>query len=138
MVWVKIPSDGCDFLISKHCFVRGTTADTLKWYFGYREFVLDNHSFCVHLGDFIIPLFDWKLGLSPAISHYCSKLKGEAILSSLCLVGLSQHNYSRNSGNLLDLVFSSFTDVSVNYDVHLLVSPDTYHPPFVTELQLPV
>jgi hypothetical protein len=106
MGWVKVPSsDGCNFLISSHCFVRGTTSDTLKWYFGYLEYVLDNHKFCVHLGDFILPLFDWRLGLAPAISHYCNILKGEAIFSSMCLLGLSQHNYSCNSGNLLDLVF---------------------------------
>jgi len=106
MGWVKIPSsDGCNFLISNHCFVCGTTADTLKWYFGYLEYVLDNHKFHVRLGDFIVPLFDWKLGLSPAISHYCNKLKGEAIFSSMCLHGLSQHNFSRNRCNLLDLFF---------------------------------
>lgn len=116
----------------------GITADTLKWYFGYLEYVLDNHNFRVHPGDFIIPLFDWKLGLSAAISQYCSKLKGEAIFSSMCLLGFSQHNYSCNSGNLLDLGFTNFTDVSVNCDIHVLVSPDTYHPPFVTEVQLPI
>jgi hypothetical protein len=105
MGWVKIPSsDGCNFLTRNHCFVHGTTADTLKWYFVYLEYVLDNHNFRVHLGDFLIPLFNWKLGLSPAISHYFNKLKGEAIFSSMCLLGLSQHNYSRNSGNLLDLL----------------------------------
>jgi len=56
----------------------------------------------------------------------------------MCLLGFSQHNYSCNSGNVLDLVFSNFTDVSVNYDIHVLVSPDTYHPPFVTEVQIPI
>ena len=99
---------------------------------------MDNHNFRVHLGDFIIPLFNWKLGLSAAVSQYCSKLKGEAIFTSMCLLGLSQHNYSHNSGNLLDLVFYNFTNVSVNYDIHVLVSPDTYHLPFVTEVQLPI
>jgi len=43
----------------------------------------------VRLGYFSVTLFDWKLGLSPAISQYYKKLKGEAIISSICLLGLS-------------------------------------------------
>jgi len=39
---------------------------------------------------------------------------------------------------LLDLVFYNFTDRSVIYDAHLLVSTVTQHPPFVTEVQLAI
>jgi len=77
-VWVDIPSsDGFNLLQGDKLFVifgstqRGcltskllkgnvyfspdTTADTLKWYFGYLEHVLNSHSFRVLLlGDFII------------------------------------------------------------------------------------
>jgi hypothetical protein len=59
------------------------------------------------------------------------------ISNATCLPGLFQHNYARNDDNLLDLIFSNVTDFSINYDVHSLVHPDVYHPPFVTELTLP-
>jgi hypothetical protein len=54
--------------------------------------------------------------------------------SSTGLLGLSKH-YSRNNGNLLDFMFSNFTDFSINYGVHDLVHLDMYRPPFVTELK---
>jgi hypothetical protein len=96
-----------------------------KRYFVYIQQVLHTQNCRVLMGDFKVPLFDYKLGLSSAISHYYNKLNGEAIFSSRCLLGLSQHNYPRNSGNLLNLEFSNFTYLSINYNVHVMVSPDT-------------
>jgi hypothetical protein len=106
-VWVEVPSsDGFNLLIGDNYFAPGSTADTLKRYFGYLGHVQTTHNFGVfRLGDFNVPLFECKLGLSPAISQYYNKLKGEAISSSICLLGLSQCNYSSNNGHLLDLVY---------------------------------
>jgi hypothetical protein len=125
-------------LIGNHYFAPDTSVDTIKQYFCSLGNVLDIYNFRVLVvGDFNVPGFDWKLGLSSSNSYYYIKLKGEAIYTSTCLLGLFQYNYSRNNGNLLDLIFSNVTDFSINYDVHCLVHPDVYHPPFVTELKLP-
>jgi hypothetical protein len=138
-VWVEIPTtDGYNLLIGNHYFAPHTSVDTIKQYFCSLENVLNTYNFRVLVvGDFNVPGFDWKLGLSSSSSYSYIKLKGEAIYTSTYLLGLSQHNYSRNNGNLLDLIFSNITDFSINFDVQSLVHPDVYHPPFVTELQLP-
>jgi hypothetical protein len=133
-VCLNIPTtDGYNLLIGNHYFPPDTSVDTIKQYFCS----LDTYNFQVLVGDFNVPGFDWKLGLSSSSSYYYIKLKGEAIYTSTCLLSLSQHNYSSNNGNLLDLIFSNVADFSVNYGVHSLVHPDVYHPPFVTELKLP-
>jgi hypothetical protein len=74
----KTFSDDFNLLIGYRYFAPDTNADTLTRYFGCLEHVFDAHNFRVLLGDFIVPLFDWKLGLSPAFSDYYNKLKGEA------------------------------------------------------------
>jgi len=80
-VWVEVPSsEGFSLLISNQYFAPDKIADTLKGYFGYLELVQTAHNFpFLRLGDFNVTLFDWKLGLSPAISQYYDKLKYEAI-----------------------------------------------------------
>jgi len=57
-----------------------------------------------------VPGFYWKIGLSSISSYYYNKLKGENIHSSTVLLVVSQHNYSPNNGNLLDLMISNFTE----------------------------
>jgi hypothetical protein len=66
-----------------------------KQYFGYLECVLDIHNFRVLLGDFHVPLIDWKIALSPAICHNYNELAGEPTFFAKRLLGLSQHNYFR-------------------------------------------
>jgi hypothetical protein len=138
-VWVEISTtDGYNLLIGNHYFEPDTSVDTIKQYFCSSENTLNTYHFRVLVvGDFNVPGFDWKLGLSSSSSYCYIKLKDEAIYTSTSLFGLSQHNYSCNNGNMLDIIFSSVTDFSVNYDVHSVVHPDVYHPPFVTELNLP-
>ena len=82
-VWVEIPSsDGLNLLTGNDCLAPDTTADTLKRYFGYTQRALHTHnSRVLLLADINVASFDWKLGrLFPDVSHYCSKLKVEAIL----------------------------------------------------------
>jgi hypothetical protein len=138
-VWIEMSTtDGYNLLIGNHYFAPDTSVDTIKRYFCSLEYILDTYNFRVLLvGNFNVPGFDWKLGLSSSSSYYYIILKGEAKYTSTCLLELSQHNYSRKNGNLLDLIFSVVTDFSVNYDVRSLVHPDVYHPPFLTELKLP-
>jgi hypothetical protein len=94
--------------------------------FGCLEHVFNAHNFRVLLlRDFILPLFDWKLGLVCCYFSLLQQIEGRSRISSTCLLDFPQHNYFRNSGNLLDLGFSNCTDLSVNHDVHVLVSPDT-------------
>jgi hypothetical protein len=118
--------------VSTNTILILTIADTIRRYFGYLDHVLNTHNFSVILLEYFnLPLFDWKRGIPYTISHYNNKLKGEAIFSSTWLLGLYQHNYFLNSGNFLDLVF---TYLSINHDVHVLVSLYTHHPPSVTEV----
>jgi hypothetical protein len=61
-------------------------------------------------------------------SHYCNKLKSKSMYSSMCLLGSSQHTYFCNSGNVLELMFSSVTDFFIYYDVHSVLHNVFYHP----------
>ena len=80
-------------LIGTTIFAPDTNVGALKQYFGYLEHVLDTSNFRVLLEDFDVPLIDWKIGLSPAISHYCNKLTGEPTFSATRLLGLSRNNF---------------------------------------------
>jgi hypothetical protein len=63
-------------------------------------------------------------------------LKGDAIHSATCLLGLNQHNLSVSGGNFLDLVFSNFAGLSLDHVQHGLVHSDPFHPPFIIECSL--
>jgi hypothetical protein len=69
--------------------------------------------------------------------HYYSKLKGDAIYTSTCLLGLKQCVEAVDSIKLLDLVFANFTDLKLVPVDSGLVTPDTYHPPFSIDVLLP-
>lgn len=75
----KTFSDDFNFLIGYRYFASDTTVDTHTRYFACLEHVFEAHNFRVLLGDFIVPLFDWKLGLSPAVSHCYNKLQGKTV-----------------------------------------------------------
>lgn len=106
-VWVEITlSDGRDLLISNHYFAPDIKVDVIDNYFKFLENKLDSLNCRVLLiGDFNVPGFDWDKGLPSPHCHYYTKLKGEAIHSATCLLGLNQHNRPDGGGNLLDLFF---------------------------------
>jgi hypothetical protein len=58
------------------------------------------------------------------------------IQNAECFLGLSQYNLKIQSKNLLDLVFASFSDVSVSNSYIDLVEPDTFHPSLVIDLSI--
>jgi hypothetical protein len=62
------------------------------------------------VGDFNSPGFDWNRGLSLPNSHYYSKIKGDAIYTSTCLLNLIQCIDIVGSSNLLDLMFFNLSD----------------------------
>jgi hypothetical protein len=74
--------------------------------------------------------------LSPPLQQ----LKGEVTNTILpsCLNSVSQLNYFRTNGNFYGLTFYSLTAFSVKCYAHDPVHLDIYHPPFVTELYLPL
>jgi hypothetical protein len=90
----------------------------LNNYFCFLEKMLGAFNFGVPLlMDLSIPCSDWNYGLPSINCHYYAKLKGEVIYSSICLLRLSQYNYSNSGVGSLDLVFfSNFVDRSVNHD----------------------
>lgn len=77
------------------------------------------------MGDFNLPNTTWDdlLHCSPGISS-------QSIINLANLLQLSQRNFIRNHRNvILDLVFSSYSDLEVRQAEDWLVPPDTHHPP---------
>jgi hypothetical protein len=108
-------SDGFSQLIGNYYFSPDTKVDILNNYFTFLEIALDTLNFLVLLlWDFNVPGLDWYSGLPSANCYYYARLKGEVICSSICLLGLSQYNYSEAGVNLLDLVFPNFADFTIN------------------------
>jgi hypothetical protein len=89
------------------------------------------------MGDFNAPGFDWNCGLPQANSHYYSKLKGDAIFTSLCFLDLRQRMDAVGSSSLLDLVFTNFSDLRITSADSGIVKPDAYHPPLIIDILLP-
>jgi hypothetical protein len=83
------------------------------------------------VGDFNAPGFDWKIGLSLPNSHYYSKLKGDAIYTSTCLLNFNQCIDTVGSSNLHDLIFSNISDISITPVDPGLIKSDNYHPPMI-------
>jgi hypothetical protein len=91
--------------------------------------MLDTNNFCVVLfGESGLPLPN---------CHYYSKLKGGAIYTSTCLLGLRQCIEAVDRHNLLDLVFANFTDLKSVPAESVLVKPDICHPPSSIDVYLP-
>jgi hypothetical protein len=90
------------------------------------------------LGDFNVPGFDPNSGLPSHNCHFYTKLKGDMIYSAICFLGLNQHNYSDSSSNLLDPVFSKFSDLTFDHREYGLVQPDHFHSPFIIDCTMPV
>jgi hypothetical protein len=89
------------------------------------------------MGDFNTPSFDWKHGLSQTNYHYYSKLKGDAIYTSTCLLDLRQCIDTVGSSSLLDLAFANFSELHINLIDSGIIKPDAYLRPFVVDIFLP-
>jgi hypothetical protein len=125
-------------LIGNHYFSPETRTEVISAYFHNLENILDiNDDGVILLGDFNAPGFNWEIGAPLPKCHYYSKLKGDAIYTSTCLLGLRQGVEAVDSINMLDLVFANFTDVKLVPADSGLVTPDTYHPPFSIDVLLP-
>jgi hypothetical protein len=71
-------------------------------------------------GVFSIPNFDWERVLSLPKCYFYSKLKGDAIYTSTCLLDLTQCRVTENS---LDPVFTTFNYVRTFFADVVLSSP---------------
>ncbi|PNF33582.1 hypothetical protein B7P43_G14684 [Cryptotermes secundus] len=128
-VWVEIPTSDClNLLIGNHYFPPDANTENIANYFSFLENNLDTHNFrVIMVGDFNAPGFDWKSGLALPNSHYYSKLKGDAIYTSTCLLNLNQCIDNVRSSNLLDLIFSNLSDISITPIHSGPIKPDNYH-----------
>jgi hypothetical protein len=80
-------------------------------------------------GDFNIPNYDWKHGLSTNNCHYYSKQEGDAIKASACVLGPGQRNAAEIGRNLLDLIFSNFDIIDImNADYGMVTLIIMTHP----------
>jgi hypothetical protein len=94
----------------------------------------DTKNQCVLLiGDFNVPNFDRERSLSLPNCYFYSKLKGDAVFTSTCLLGLTQHLLTDSS---LDLVFTNFDRVCTFFTDAGVVKPNAFHPPIVIEIPL--
>jgi hypothetical protein len=107
-------------------------------YFLLLENILDTKNFgVILLGDFSAPGFNGESG-SPLPSRHCYyELKGDAVYTSTSLLGLRLCVEGVDIHNLLDLVFTNFSDAKSVIADSGLVKPDTYHPGMSTDVCLP-
>jgi hypothetical protein len=56
---------------------------------------------------------------------------------STCLLNLNQFIDTVGSSNLLDLIFSNISDISIAPGDPELIKPDNYHPPLIFNIILP-
>jgi hypothetical protein len=138
-VWIEITTyDGLNLLIGNHYFPPDTEHEIIINCYRFLENNLETQNFRVILvGDFNTPRFDWKRGLSQANCHYYSKLKGDAIYTSTCLLDLRKRIDAVGSSCLLDLAFTNFCEIRINFIDAGIIKPDAYHPPFVIGVFLP-
>jgi hypothetical protein len=92
-VWVEIPSaDGISMLIGNRYFPPDTKPEVITDYFHHLENTLDtNNTRVILLGDFNVPGFNLGRGTLLPKCHYYYKLKGDAIYTSTCLLGLTHY-----------------------------------------------
>jgi hypothetical protein len=89
------------------------------------------------VGDFNTPGFDWNHGLCAPDCHYYTKLRGDSIYTSTCLLNQQQCIDAVGSKNLLDLVFANFKDYDITFPNSGIIKPDSYNPPIVIGISLP-
>jgi hypothetical protein len=132
-VWVEFPTvDGPNLLIGNHYFPPDAKPQLITDYFHHLENMLDINNFhVILLRDFNAPGFNWRCGTSLPSSHHYSKLKGNAMYTSACLLGLGQLIEAADSPNLLDLVFANFSDLASAPADFGLIKPNAYHPPLI-------
>jgi hypothetical protein len=130
-VWVEIPTaDGITVLIGNHYFSPDTKPEVITDYFRHLENSLNtNNTRGSLLGDFNAPGGNWESGTPLPNCHDQSKLKGDAIYTSTCFLGLRQYVETVDTLNMLYLFFANFTDIKSVPTGSGLVTPDTYHPP---------
>lgn len=88
-------------------------------------------------GDFNTPNFDWEHGLPlPDCYYYYSKLRGDAVYTSLCLLGLTQRIGTVHNKNLLDLIFTNFDILEVTFVDMGMVKADIFRRPMVIDTDL--
>jgi hypothetical protein len=125
-------------LIGNHYFSPDTKTEIIIQYFHHLEMSLDTqNSRVILLGDFNAPGFNWDKGTPLSTCNYYSKLKGEAIFTSTCLLDLRQCVEATDSRNMLDLVFANFAAIQAVPATSGLVTPDAYHPPLLIDVILP-
>jgi hypothetical protein len=91
-VWVAFPTyNGPNLLIGNNYFSPDVKPDIICEYFSHLENKLDSTNYrVILLGDFDVPGFDWEGGLPRENCQFYSKVRGDAIYTSTCFLGLGQ------------------------------------------------
>jgi hypothetical protein len=132
-MWIKISTkNSCSLLIGNHYFTPDIKSDVISNYFCSLEktLILKITSVLVVV-DFNAPNLDWGRGLPQPNCYFYSKLKGGAIYTLTCLLGLTQCLLTDNS---LDLVFTNFSRVNTFFAGVGVVNPNSCHPPIIIEI----
>lgn len=122
-VWLEISNQVAVVYLLVITILPDTKLAVISEYFCTLEKNLDS---VLLIGDFNASNFDWERGI-------CSKLKGDAIYTSICLLGLTLLVATDNS---LELVYSNFNRVSTLFADVCVVKSDSCHPSLAIGISL--
>jgi hypothetical protein len=91
------------------------------------------HFITTTTGDFNVSNFDWERDLPLPPCYFYSKLKGDAMYTSACLLSPIQCLLTDSS---LDPVFTNFSPVNTFFPDVGVVKPNSCHLPIVIEIPL--
>jgi hypothetical protein len=99
-------------LIGNYYFPSDTKPEVIIGYILHLKNTLDtNNTHVILLRDFNVPSFNWASGTPLPKCHYYSKLKGDTIYTSTCLLVLSRCVEAVDTRKMLDLVIANFTEL---------------------------
>jgi hypothetical protein len=101
------------------------------------ENILNPHGFHIALlRDLNVPGYDWVNGFPQVNSHYYTKNRFDIICKAACYFGLFRYNYPVLKNNLLDLLFSNYSDIRVSRSNIDFDPSDDYQPFLSIEMRL--
>jgi len=97
-----------------------------------------NPNHVILCGDYNIPKTSWSFDDLGLKSSNTTSAPATIISDSFAFLNLFQCNTISNTyGELLDLVFSTYNNLTVSLATTALITPDHYHPPLMFSLALP-
>jgi hypothetical protein len=81
-------------------------------------------------------MYQWSNGTPLHNSYYNNKIKGNLIHTTVCFLGLHQHNDAVPHSSVLESIFSNIKDLNISISNCSTINPDSYHPPVLLDCKL--